>query len=170
MSLIENPWSTRTGEDYWAMMQEYICPEAEAYVLLTSHIFCLHLTQSITPVHTTSLQYPFWLSARIPLTQDLHFASSISYHGSIYFQYFSQLLKNTLWFFKVGNPTEQPTKMCVTSPESCVHGAVTLVSQWLLQNVNCTNVWSWYIFHILKSKILNGLPFCGISVYIKNVN
>ena len=126
------------------MMQEYICPEAEAYVLLTSHIFCLHLTQCITPVHTTSLQYPFWLSARIPLTQDLHFASSISYHGSTYFQYVSQLHKNTLWFFKVGNPTERTTKMCVTSPESCVQNSISL-----------------------KSKILNGLPFCGISVYIK---
>ena len=83
----------------------------------------------LPPVHTTSLQYPFWLSARIPLTQDLHFAISISYYVSRYFQYVSQLLKNTLWFFKVGNPTERPTKMCATSPESCVQNSISLKSK-----------------------------------------
>ena len=78
------------------MMQEYICPEAEAYVLLTSHIFCLHLTQCITPVHTTSLHYiPILAVCKDTTHTGPSFCQlNIIPWLDIYFQYFSHLLKN----------------------------------------------------------------------------
>ena len=51
---------------------------------------------------------------------------------------FIKLLRvnDALWFFEDGSPMERQTKIYDTSPESCIHGAVTKVCFTLIATVH----------------------------------